>query len=81
MRRPVPKHAIVRDNSWSLGGGSAPILALHPQIEDGEDYEFWLYRLAAGYGLSKVQFCNRVPGIEYDPEIASTLTGRRLQPV
>jgi len=76
MRQPVAKHAMVGDNSWSLGNSSsAPILALHPQIEDGEDYEFWLYRLAAGYGLSKVQFCNRVPGIEYDPEIASTLTG------
>lgn len=38
MRQPVPKHAIIGDNSWSLGDGSAPILAWNPQIEDGEDY-------------------------------------------
>lgn len=76
MRRSVPKHAIVvGDDSWNLGDSSAPVLPLHPQIEDGEDCEFWLYRLAAGYGLSKVQFCNRVPGIEYDLQIASGITG------
>lgn len=72
VSRPV---IVVGDRLWAQGHGSASTLPWHPQIQDGEDYEFWLYRLAAGYGLSKVLFCKRVPGIDSDPRIASALTG------
>jgi hypothetical protein len=75
MRGPVSKN-VVRDEIPSGGkGNSGPTLPWHPQIEEGEDFSFWLHRLAAGYGLSKAEFCKVIPGIDQDPIFAAASTG------